>query len=318
VTLVDARHRVEYAIVMTVRALAGVLPEPLTRAMGTAIGWAFYVVDGGHRRLAQAQLVAAFPTRSPTECRRIARQTFAHFGRMVVAVLRASTQSHGEFLRHIEVEGEERVRAGLAAGKGVIIYVGHFGFWELHGLVHGLVVPPLAVLARPLDNQLLEGMLERVRTSTGNMVIYRQGAIRKVLRVLEANGAVAIPIDQHIQGTNAVRVDFFDRQASTTSAVAMLALRTGAPLIGAFALPLPGGRYRMIYEHPVELPPAGSTDPVRELSQRCSDVLEMYVRRHPSLWLWMHRRWRDLPSGASEDVREMFPAPAHEESEAPE
>src|SRR5919108_210874 len=92
-------------------------------------------------------------------------------------------------------------------------------------------------------------------------------ALRKVLRVLEANGAVAIPIDQHIQGTNAVRVDFFDRPASTTSAVAMLALRTGAPLIGAFALPLPGGRFRMIYEHPVELPPAGSPDPVRELSQ---------------------------------------------------
>jgi KDO2-lipid IV(A) lauroyltransferase len=317
VTLVELRHRVEYAIVMAVRALSGALPEPLARAMGTAIGRAFYLVDGGHRRLAQAQLAAAFPTRSRAECRRIARQTFAHFGRMIVAVLRASTQSPGEFLRYIEVEGEERVRAALAGGKGVIIYVGHFGFWELHGLVHGLVVPPLAVLARPLDNRRLEAMLERVRTSTGNTVIYRQGAIRKVLRVLQANGAVAIPIDQHIQGTNAVRVDFFERQASTTSAVAMLALRTGAPLIGAFALPLAGGRYRMIYEHPVELPPAGSPDPVRELSQRCSDVLEMYVRRHPHLWLWMHRRWRDLPSGASE-VSEMFPAPAPEGREAPE
>jgi KDO2-lipid IV(A) lauroyltransferase len=74
----------------------------------------------------------------------------------------------------------------------------------------------------------------------------------------------------------------------------------------------------MIYEHPVELPPAGSPDPVRELSQRCSDVLEMYVRRHPHLWLWMHRRWRDLPAGAADEVRDMFPAPAPEESEAPE
>ena len=106
-TLVDVRHRVEYGIVMAVRALSGGLPEPLARAMGTVIGLAFYAVDGGHRRLAQAQLEAAFPTRSRTECRRIARQTFAHFGRMVVAVLRASTQSPGEFLRHIEVEGED-------------------------------------------------------------------------------------------------------------------------------------------------------------------------------------------------------------------
>jgi KDO2-lipid IV(A) lauroyltransferase len=49
----------------------------------------------------------------------------------------------------------------------------------------------------------------------------------------------------------------------------------------------------MIYEHPVEPPPVESENAVRELTQRCTDVLEMYVRRHPELWLWMHRRWRD-------------------------
>ena len=49
----------------------------------------------------------------------------------------------------------------------------------------------------------------------------------------------------------------------------------------------------MIYEHPVEPPPADAPDAVREFTQRCTDVLEMYVRRHPELWLWMHRRWRD-------------------------
>jgi len=58
-------------------------------------------------------------------------------------------------------------------------------------------------------------------------------------------------------------------------------------------LPLGGGRYRLIYEHPVEPPSPDSTDAVREFTQRCTDVLEMYVRRHPDLWLWMHRRWRD-------------------------
>jgi KDO2-lipid IV(A) lauroyltransferase len=63
-------------------------------------------------------------------------------------------------------------------------------------------------------------------------------------------------------------------------------------VIPVFALPLPGGRYKFIYEHPVEPPPPDSPDPVLEFTQRCTDVLEMYVRRHPELWLWMHRRWR--------------------------
>jgi len=89
-----------------------------------------------------------------------------------------------------------------------------------------------------------------------------------------------------------------------TSALAALALRTGAVIIPVFALPLPGGRYRFIYEHAVEPPAADSPDPVRELTQRCTDVLEMYVRQHPELWLWMHRRWRDAPVG---DTPGMFP-----------
>ena len=48
----------------------------------------------------------------------------------------------------------------------------------------------------------------------------------------------------------------------------------------------------MIYEHPIEPPGPDSEDAVQEFTQRCTDVLEMYVRRHPDLWLWMHRRWK--------------------------
>jgi len=47
--------------------------------------------------------------------------------------------------------------------------------------------------------------------------------------------------------------------------LASVALRTGAPIIPGFALPLAGGRCRVIYEHPVELPPPGSADSVREV-----------------------------------------------------
>jgi KDO2-lipid IV(A) lauroyltransferase len=145
-------------------------------------------------------------------------------------------------------------------------------------------------------------------------VIYRRGAVRRILRALAADECVATMIDQHIQPVDAVTVEFFNRPAATTSALATLALRTGAPLIPVFALPLAGGRYRMIYEHPVEVPGPDASDPVLELTQRCTDVLEMYVRRHPHLWLWMHRRWRDAGAEQAE-VPGMFPsAKAEEES----
>ena len=149
-----------------------------------------------------------------------------------------------------------------------------------------------------LDNPYLNTLLDHVRTRTGNTVIYRQGAVRRVMKTLAAGHGVAMLIDQHLQ-TDVVYVDYFGRRAATTSALAALALRTGAPVIPAFALPLPGGRYRFIYEHPVEPPASDAPDAITQFTQRCTDVLEMYVRRHPELWLWMHRRWRDVPASVA-------------------
>jgi KDO2-lipid IV(A) lauroyltransferase len=240
---------------------------------------------------------------------------FSHFGRLLMVLLKFSTMSPGRMLQHVEFDGEERVHSAHAQGKGVLLFTGHFGFWEINALVHALALQPMAVLARPLDNPLLHNLLESVRMRTGNSVIYRRGAIRRVLRALEANQAVAVLIDQHIQSSDAVYVDFFNRPAATTSALAALALRTGAPVVPVFALPLPGGRFRMVYEHAVDPPREDDPDAVREFTQRCTDVLEMYVRRYPELWLWMHRRWRDSePRG--EQVGGMFPAATREEGQS--
>ena len=151
------------------------------------------------------------------------------------------------------------------------------------------------MLARPLDNPYLHEMLERIRCRTGNSVIYRQGAVRRILRELAANRGVAFLIDQHLHTPDAIYVDFFRRPAATTSAVGALAARTGATVIPAFAFPISDGRYRLVYDHPIEPPRDDTPESIREFTQRCTDVLEMYVRRNPELWLWMHRRWRNPP-----------------------
>ena len=307
----DFRYRIEYALVRFVRRSVGLLPDAAARVLGTALGLCFYAFDPAHRRLAIRQLRAAFPVRSDAECRAIARATFAHFGRLLVVLLKFSTFTADEIRARVEFDGDERVRQALAAGKGVLLFSGHFGYWELQGMAHPLALPPMSVLARPLDNPYLHRLLEQIRCATGNHVIYRRGAVRRVLRALDSDECVATMIDQHIQPADAVVVDFFNRPAATTAALATLALRTGAPLIPVFALPLPGDKFRMIYEHPVEMPGADSTDPVRDLTQRCTDVLEMYVRRHPHLWLWMHRRWRD-GEDARTPVAGMFPQAAEE------
>ncbi len=315
-TLRDTRHRLEYALVVAVRGVVRRLPDGVGRALGTGIGLSFYLIDPGHRRLATRQLRAAFPGRTQAECRAIARATFVHFGRALVGVLRMSALSPDQIRARLDVEGDDRVRSALSAGKGVIIFTGHFGFWELQGVAHALVIEPMSVMARPLDNPYLHRLLEEMRCATGNRVIYRQGALRKVLRALQANECVGMLIDQHVHGTDGVKVNFFNRPAATTAALASLALRTGATLVPVFSFPTAAGRYRLVYEPPIDPPSADEPDPVRVLTQRCTNVLEMYVRRHPHLWLWMHRRWRDDDGDGDAQLTGMFPAAATDETES--
>jgi KDO2-lipid IV(A) lauroyltransferase len=305
------RYSLEYAAVASVASVVRALPRPVSVLLGQTLGMAFYVIDRPHRRLTIENLTAAFPTRSSKEHRAIARAVFAHFGSLLTELLRFSGLSREEMLASIEIEGEERSHQAFAQGKGAIFITGHFGYWELQALAHALRNPPTTMVVRALDNPKLNRWLEDLRTSTGNTVIPRRGGLRRIMRALADNKGVAILIDQHIQTADAVVVDFFDRPAATTSAVAALALRTGAPVIPVFAVPIGDGRYRMIYEHPVEPPPATNPNAVQEFTQRCTDVLEMYVRRYPHLWLWMHRRWRDVEP--AESVPGMFPAGAAEE-----
>ena len=116
-------------------------------------------------------------------------QTFAHFGRLLVAVLRFSTLTPDQMRARVESKARSASVRRSGGGKGVIFFSGHFGFWELQGLAHALVLPPMSVLARPLDNPYLHDLLERCARATGNRVIYRQGAVRRVLRALNANEA---------------------------------------------------------------------------------------------------------------------------------
>jgi KDO2-lipid IV(A) lauroyltransferase len=273
---------------MVVRAL----PMSFVRVLGHGLGRVAYLVDRPRRRIALDNLAFAFPGRSSSERKALTKSMFAHFGAVVLELIKFGTYSREQMRAAADVEGEERFQQARRQGRGVLFFTGHFGYWEMQAMRHALMGEPISALARPLDNPFLHSMLEDIRTSTGNTVIYRQGAVRRMLRELAAGRGIAVLIDQHLH-TDAIDVGFFRRPAATTSALAALALRTGAPVIPVFALPLPHGRYRFIYEHPVDPPRAGTPDAVREFTQRCTDVLEMYVRRHPDLWMWMHRRWRD-------------------------
>ena len=291
------RNRIEAALVWVLLSLLRPWPRRFRIGVGHLIGLSLYFMSSRLRKMALANLDRAFgDSRSRKEKIRIARGSFQHLGHLLCDVL-AFYEVDPQRLEELTVfEGFEHVKRAYEQGKGVYFFSGHYGNWEMVALIHGYQGFPLAVVARPLDNPHLEKMLFGFRTLSGNQVIHKQGAAREVLRAIRKGSGVAIMIDQNVRGEQGIFVDFFGSPASTTPALATLALKTESPIIPAFGIPLPDGRYRIRYLPPLEFERTGDTKAdILSLTQRCTRVIEDAIRAEPEFWVWMHRRWRTRP-----------------------
>lgn len=286
----------EAAVFRLLMRLAHVVPRPAWLRLGGAAGALAGWVDRRHRRIAADNLRLAFgESLDPSEARRIVRACWMHFGRVLVDTLRLPALACEDVTGLVRYRGLEHVRAAYASGRGVLLFSGHYGHWELVAFAQGLLGMPLALLTRPLDNPRLEAVLADLRTRSGNVIIPHRGSTRKMIRVLRRGQGVAIVIDQDAR-EHGVFVPFFGRLASTTPTLARLALRTGATVVPVFSVPETDGTYTVTYEPPVSVESADDREgEVRRLTAECTAILERWVRRHPELWLWMHRRWKTPP-----------------------
>ncbi len=293
------RHLLEAAAFGALLALARVVPHRTLLALGAVAGDLGYLFDRRHRRLTLDHLRLAFGgALTENDAREIARACWRHLGRIALDTLafpRLSADSAGSSVRY---EGLEHIRGAYARGRGVLLFSGHFGHWELVALMQGHLGLPLALVTRPLDNPILERMLGRLRALSGNAIIHKRRATREMMRALRSGSGVAIVIDQDAR-EEGVFVPFFGRPASTTPTLALLALRTGASVVPVFSLPEPRGGWRVVYEPEVEVRPTGTLEAdVLDVTARCTGILERWVRSRPELWLWMHRRWKTSPPAA--------------------
>jgi len=273
------------------------LPRRAVVGLGERLGALQFRLDRKRRRRIFEHLRAAYAgERSEAELARIASACFRHFGRAGAEALLFPSLGLDEAQRCVHYQGLEHIRAAYERGKGVLLVSGHYGNWELVAHMQGWLGLPLALVTRPLDNPRLERRLARLRSLSGNVVIHRDGAIKAMLQHLRRGIGVAIVIDQDAKDAG-IFVPFFGRLASTTPTPALLALRTGAAIVPVFSVPRDDGSYDVCYEPEVRVLDSGDRDrDVARITAELTALLEVWVRRHPHVWSWMHRRWRTRPS----------------------
>ena len=303
-------HLVAYMFGRAVFGFLSLLPLAAARATGRALGRLFWRVSPRHRRITRANLEAAFGTTLTTERRdAIARASFSHLG----ALIGDATHFHAHLAtptdRLVVYEGVEHLEAAAAEGRGVLVFSGHFGHWELIALLQHRLGVPMTMVVSPLVNRRWDRFITRLRSAPGNQVLSKRNAARPILKALREARAIAILIDQNVRGEGGLFIDFFGRPASTTPALATLAFRSGAPIVPVFSWFRPDGRLHVSYRAPIRATRRGSIeDDVLDLMRTCTRLLEEEIRQRPGSWLWMHDRWRTRPRAAAAGAPAQAPA----------
>jgi KDO2-lipid IV(A) lauroyltransferase len=298
------RNVVEYLLALA--AWKSLEWAPLRLAHGLARGYT-HLLDLALprlRRVAARNLSLALPELTGAHRRAVVDGVFRSIARLLVTVAKFPSIRRDNLDRWIRPEGYEHFENALRAGRGVLFATAHLGNWELSAYAHAFFAGPMNVVVRPLDNPLIDALVERRRALSGNRILWKKDFARGILKALAANEAVGILIDQNAALDAGVFVDFFGLPASAATSFVKFAAHSGAAVIPGYALwSEEESRYVLRLYPPVPMTGNAARD-----TQALQSQLEAVIRAYPDQWLWVHRRWKTRPPGAPSLYES---APAH-------
>jgi KDO2-lipid IV(A) lauroyltransferase len=271
-------------------AVFGLLPEPLMRRAGTALGSFAFSRSHGRRQMIMRHLTRALG--SEQEIERAALTAFKAYGRYWAEVFWVRPRRVPGMLARSSVDGLDHVKQAQATGRGMIYVLPHIGNWEVAGSVAKDLGLELIAVAEALPNPRVAEWFAGVRKAFGIDVVFADGSPGVMARLaagLERGAAIALVTDRNV-GVGGTPVEFFGETLDLPSGAALLAIRGGVPVFPVAAFFADGAGHHIVVEPPVEIPAEGA-DRISVGTQRIAVALEGLIRRDPTQWHIMQPNW---------------------------
>ena len=261
--------------------------------LGRAL-WKYY--HRGRKR-ALDNLRASFPEKDDHWLEQTGQRSFEHIAMLTIDILfTPRLVKRYNWRQYSKFKNAEHAKWLMHQGKGFLMIAAHYGNFEIMGYMLGLHGFDVYTIARPLDNKYISKFLYDVRRRAGQKIIDKKGA-SGLMATHAAKGANLCFIADQDAGRKGIFVDFFGRKASTYKSIGLLAITNNIP-IGVACSRRHGNRFffdieisRIIF--PEEW--ADKDDPLTWVTAEYTKAIEDFVRKDPSQYWWLHRRWKHRP-----------------------
>lgn len=267
------------------------LPHLMALAVGRGLGRLAHRFGGKRRAIVHRNIELCFPELTPDQRGALVRQHFAALGMSMIEMGLGRWASDERLLPITKIEGVEHVLDAVNSGHGVILVSAHFTTLELSGRVIKLSIPPYDAVYRKSRSEFATEFLRSGRERSAANTIEKRD-IKKMVRSLRAGRIVWYAPDQSYNRKGSEVIKFFDVPSMHTTATSTLARLGNAKTIPYFPRRLSDGSYHLKILPPLENFP--SDDPIDD-TNRYVRLLEQHIRQCPEQYLWVHRKFKNLP-----------------------
>jgi KDO2-lipid IV(A) lauroyltransferase len=303
------RHGLNNGVIfwLTVRGVR-TLPRWVSYAIGHVGTWLAWRSMRATTNAVAANLSAVFPGESMSALKQRALDTYRSYAFDVIDFLRALSASDAEAhaMFDLRAESGQIFDSVLREQRGALLVAGHFGNWEIGGVLMGRVLKlPLTIVAMPEADPGINALRRETRDRMGVETLEVRQSLETPLairRTLAANRVVAFLVDRHVD-RDRIEVSFFGRPTWFLQTPALLAYLTAAPIIPCFLERVRPGQFTTVALPPIvvdrSLPRAAA---IQQATQQIATALESRITLKPHLWYQFYPYW-DPPNAPAQPTR---------------
>ena len=293
----DIKYSLLVAAIKVLLVIIRMLPRKVTMGLCGRLGASAYRLLREERLKTISNLTIAYGgEKSKAEIAAMAREVWVNLGKSGAEfAIKMGQEKPDAFFQDLEVTGNEYLQEAMQKGRGILGLISHMGCWEGTALGLPMLGIPAYAIGKKLGNEKLNTLLFESRGKKGVPTLARGSSYKTILRVLSENNLIGILIDQDTE-VRGIFVDFFGKPAYTPIGAAMLAMDSGAPVLPMFYVKKPDDTYAFIIEKEIPLVMTGNRrQDMEENTRRFHAVIEKYIKKYPTQWVWMHNRWKTTP-----------------------
>ena len=268
------------------------LPEKFAYTLFERIGKLMLSRNGARMKRLRSNLHRVAPDKTTVEMDQLMSMAVSSYMRYWCDTFRSPDWSRSRISTTVTVTKEELLTAPMRDGRGVVIALPHAGNWDHAGSYFCGIGFPLVTVAERLKPEALFNKFLQYRQNIGMEVLALDGRSMAILMKRAREGALIALVSDRDLSRSGVDVNFFGHTARMPAGAALLAIRTGIPLVTAYVSYTNTGIH--IEFKSVTIPTEGSeTDRISLVVQKCADHFAEGISKHPQDWHMLQRIWTD-------------------------